>query len=106
MNTLEVLKLARDLISTPDKWIKDEFALDSDGDVVDEISENAVCFCSYGAFNRVLLMYNVHTYDAKNVLTDIIKTQGYNSIVQWNDAPERTHADVLATFDMAIAKLS
>lgn len=29
-----------------------------------------------------------------------------SAIVEWNDAPERTHADVLAAFDKAIAEAS
>lgn len=29
-----------------------------------------------------------------------------NEIARWNDAPERTHADVMAAFDKAIASAS
>ena len=29
----------------------------------------------------------------------------FGKIVDWNDAPERTHSEVLATFDLAIATL-
>ncbi len=32
-------------------------------------------------------------------------TASNTSITDWNDAPERTHAEVLAAFDLAIAKL-
>lgn len=31
--------------------------------------------------------------------------QEWKSMVDWNDAPERTHAEVLKTFDLAIAIL-
>jgi hypothetical protein len=53
MTPLETLKAARQLISDPAKWTQGEFARDVDGNEVKAWSEDATCFCAYGAIQRV-----------------------------------------------------
>jgi hypothetical protein len=63
------------------------------------------CFCTDGAIIEVIDSETPNqyrdaciTFEAANGLQ-----HDHTSIWQWNDAPERTQADVLAAFDKAIA---
>ncbi len=92
-----VLRAARTLIATPERWTKRAYRKDAAGNMCEP--EQAVCRCAEGA-----LCDSDGTDDewwrAYDVFRDAI---GLDSIALWNDAPERTHADVLAAFDRAIA---
>lgn len=80
-----------ELIATPDKWTKGEMAKDADGFPVFSTQDSAVCWCLLGAINRACGI------DANRVV--IFNKLGFkkiNELTDWNDAPERTHSDVLA----------
>ena len=74
---------------------------------VDPASKYALCFCSLGAISRVTGADTLHvpfTDEAKRLAAVIDGTSGdvFCDIIEWNDAPERTQAEVLAAFDRAI----
>lgn len=79
----EVLREARSLVDTPEKWCKGTYG-DGEGR-----------HCISGTLR------DVGAEEAYTFLQRTIHTAG--PLSSWNDAPERTHADVLAAFDKAIA---
>ncbi len=100
---LSVLVAARELISSPEKWTKGKFARDIKGESVAWHGDAAVCWCSEGAINRAGhdALHSTR-YDAYRAIEADLPD---GNIVEFNDAPERTHPEVLAAFDRAIAKL-
>lgn len=78
----------------PERWIKRGGALDETGDSCWGKFDRAVKFCLYGACKYI---YDP-TYKLEQRPKEI--TRLYNSIndsvVEWNDAPERTFEEVLA----------
>ena len=81
----EKLRRAKSLIDTPDKWIK--------GDRV-RVVNNQRCYCAVGALEMAGARFRP--------LVRALPGGSY-TIVDFNDAPTTTHADVMALFDRAIA---
>lgn len=96
---LEILKEARAIIATPGKWTKGEFARDKEGNKVGICSPDASQFCAVGAINRIGRAAGDVTFARAAFL------EAEPAGVWFNDHPNTTHADVLAAFDRAIAKL-
>jgi hypothetical protein len=95
MTTLEVLRGMRELLSEPTRWTQDTNARSSDGDEVLYHSDLADCWCLDGA----LLKLTRHDGD---VYLAVRKALPVDVLCVWNDAPERTHAEVLELLDKAI----
>lgn len=95
----QLLADAKALISAPERWTQGEFARDSHGHRAYWGGELAKCYCSIGAINAVTHENAVLTMNKPYM---ILGSQVGGSIVVWNDAPERTHAEVMAAFDKAI----
>lgn len=93
MKTSEVLKQAKSLIDTPDKWTQENFALSENDIPVDYDSPEACRFCAIGAVWRC----DVQGSGAERTLRNAI--HGY-SIVEFND--NSAHDQVMAAFDLAI----
>jgi hypothetical protein len=87
------LRKARALVARG--WTQKAFARSKTGREVSEYGKSAVCWCAYAAIEVVR-----GQADAANVLRKAANTE---FIIGWNDAPERTQAEVLAAFDKAIA---
>jgi predicted nucleotidyltransferase len=101
MNTVEILKAARELISDEKRWTTCAMARDSAGHAVEAWDDDAVCFCSVGAIAKACV--DIHPrgeIDARNALTK--ETTGGHTIVSFNDTHQ--HAEVLALFDRAISR--
>jgi len=79
-------------------WTQDNFAQDASGQLVVSNSPEAVCFCAAGAVGRVQAPW-------WESLAALEKAVGTNNIVVWNDAPERTQAEVVEAFKRAAAGL-
>ncbi len=95
--TLEVLEAARALIAKPGGWTQNQYGY-------------AKCFCAAGAIWHAGHRFGVGGGDAISVLSsalglrDRTAWESHDSpLVEWNDTPERTQADVIAAFDRAIA---
>jgi len=96
----EVLTRAADLIEPEGAWLQGEMAEDADGFEVSAGEPTAVCWCIAGAIRRVSSA-NPGLYGlARNLLLDHIG----ESLVTWNDAPERTQAEVVAALRAAAEK--
>lgn len=108
MKTVTVLKRAKKLIETKG-WTQRVAARDKDGNEADPQSRKASCFCAMGAVERAALgtkdtVYTTAFYHAEEALGLAVPAQYHGSIPDYNDAPRRTKAQVLALFDRAIAK--
>lgn len=96
--TAEVLRSARATLSTPKVWGKANL----NGDLPPG------CDCAYTAIHFEGRYSPTGTTDeclrlfAKANGIRIVPTRPMFGIANWNDAPERTHAEVLAAFDKAI----
>jgi hypothetical protein len=111
MNQLKQdLIAARKFIEKPENWTTEVMARDKDGKWCQLDSENASCFCSLGALEKVASGANSSDYacdrfrDMRNALVSVIK-QNYPmaatfSVARFND--EHQHQEVLALFDQAI----
>ncbi len=93
-----VLEAAKAKIATPAQWTQNDYAKDAEGNGVGSASASAVCFCSIGAMMAVT-DGAACCWVAVKVLTDVVG----GNIVYFNDAKERTHAEVIAAWDKAIA---
>lgn len=102
MTPADVLRAAKARIATPERWTQGTFARDRDGGAVDMKTEReeAVCWCSLGAIEYACDPDEAVSARAMCLLMEAI---GEDSIEDWNDHPRRTHAEVLAAFDRAIA---
>ena len=105
MTTLETLKSARKKITDPRRWTQEWFAkrIEEDGTFkdTDSTSPYAACWCSSGAIRAVL-----GVDDSGSISDDYAIAFGLGSLgdlEHFNDT--HTHAEVLAAFDAAIAKL-
>ena len=108
-----VLRDARALIATPGKWTKGANGRRANGLAVADSSlsnKAVVSRCAVGAIlaagpiAEVLRGPSLAAANAR--LRNSIKRhtgQCLNGMAVWNDAPERTHADVMQAFDWAIA---
>lgn len=99
-NVADVLDAAADLLEKPGAWIKGDLALDASGEAVDPSDSNASCWCVMGATERVSDASWARR--ARNAFRAVIG--GWNkSIPEWNDAPGRTQAEVVAKLREAAA---
>ncbi len=102
-STADILRKAKALIDAPEKWTKGAFCRSAAGKAVSTFSRDAVCFCAVGAIARLEVtgvITDVRASRAEEALRDAIHA---TAVSHWNDAPERTHAEVMAAFDKAIA---
>lgn len=91
------LREARALIERG--WTQGQWARGKSGRPVRYNSRFAVCWCSSGAQARAFGKDWEGYQDAKEMFFAAIE---HSNIAVWNDAPERTQAEVLAAFDKAI----
>jgi hypothetical protein len=105
MSTLAILKGARALITEPSAWSQIYLARGADGNPTEPTSPNARCFCALGAIECLKLIdgsYGSGSYaSAVGALREAIGP--CLSVSVFNDT--HTHAEVLAAFDRAIARL-
>ncbi len=99
MTTIEILKKARELLSNPASWTQNVGARDISGQAVDVMRESAVCFCLAMALVRIT------AETCPDGFPEALGFEYWQDAHYWNDAPERTHAEVLQRFDEAIARL-
>lgn len=97
---LEIFKAARKRIEKEENWTQNASAKDEKGLVCR--FDSAVKFCALGALWAEEELSGVTYKEDLNgkVLRDLI---GGSSMAMWNDT--HTHAEVLALYDKAIAKL-
>ena len=107
MNAVTILRSARDTLDHEAAWTKGEMARDATGNPVCIGSHRAVQWCALGAIWRYSESPRDDREAAQHALASIlcrdrVPSTGRWSVPVWNDAPDRTHAEVLAAFDRAI----
>lgn len=91
-----VLVEARGLISRPGGWVQQS------GEY--HFADGTVGYCSVGAIEKAAPQpYQIA--DAEDWLGFQIDGGSGVSIIDWNDEPNRTQAEVVAVFDAAIAEI-
>jgi hypothetical protein len=106
--TKAVLVEARALLARG--WTQGHYARTATGDPVASMLGrqvgDAVCWCAEGALLAV--NHGVFPYKARTEIKRVIGQLGLvgpDAIVRWNDAKDRTQAEVLDVFDRAIANV-
>ena len=94
MTTKQRLEQARALIASPEAWCRGFWARDERGEAVAVRGESACSFCAEGATVRV-----GDRGECRRLLDRAARKLGCKDIVSLNDT--RTHAEVLAAFDLA-----
>ena len=87
---------AYEILSDPNRWIQRSYAKDKDGKPVAIADEKAFCFCAAGALHRAYPDPDTFFQQGER-LNVHLEEIGFHSISQWNDAPDRTHDEVVAT---------
>lgn len=100
MNTHELLIAARKKIERPECWTKGQLARDMYGEQVPMSDVAACCWCGYGAIWSEAREWSRALPEAEEAL-DMACGSHFPT---WQDAPERTHAEVMKVFDIAIEK--
>lgn len=100
MTTKEILIAARAKIEAPERWLRGARAMDHRGSIVSPGSPRATRWSPSGAIT-VSGGDAAARSKARTSLRAAMKT--YRTIDEWADYPDRTHAEVLAAFDRAIA---
>lgn len=95
MKDSDILRAAKELINTPERWTKGCLARTQQGDPTIVDDPDAVCFCMLGALAKVSQGQNHYT-------GEILYEELEEPISNFNDDENTTHADVMAAFDRAI----
>ena len=97
MTLVETLRAARALVDTPEKWWQ------KNGHNSGALG--CTCTCAGLALTDAPTDYERERFAARRFFASTLGLdvgQLATAVFEWNDAPERTHADVLAAFDKAI----
>lgn len=103
MNTLETLRAMDALFSSPKKWRQGYYAYDAIGRMVEPRDNHACGWCLMGAAFRVLGARKTADHVATQTNRALHKAGAIPSVPVWQDAPERTFADVKDLLARAIA---
>lgn len=118
MNNLANLLALRVLLDDPNAWLQGRMAADDLGSTVDSTSGEACCWCLLGGASRIesaahktARAFHIEPMDTALVaeLRDTLKlyrNNDFRSVSGWNDAPGRTHAEILALIDATIMRVS
>lgn len=99
MTVAETLRKARALIDTPEKWCQGVYCK---GDAL--CSLGAIYAAGGGDRKDIPEDGDPHfSYESERAYRTLSAAISPKWVAPWNDAPERTHADVMALFDKAIA---
>lgn len=100
MSVKEDLVAARALVATG--WTQGASALTVNGTETSPRASNAVCWCSVGAIFGGMQHASPDDEAQRFHLAKKALLPGGDPLSQWNDAPGRTQAEVIALFDRAI----
>jgi len=119
---LSLIPKVQELLAEPTKWGKGAMGRDVAGKEVASDSAYACSWCLYGAivkackFNSAgeTLIFNFLSRDREVVLyipprlspeeKELYAKTGMGSLIDYNDAPERTHAEILALLERALTR--
>ena len=110
---LSVLTQVRELLTPEGCWTQDAFGRDATGEKCPARSESCACWCLVGAIQAVCPSPSTRGAVYERLATVLGVAVDYSDsssgdthndgqIIEWQDAPARTHAEVLAALDKAI----
>ncbi len=99
MQPSDILSRAADRLEQPGAWTQNAFARTSDDKRVFPYSSNAVCWCARGVVAKEL--QHSDEWETPHAYDYLRRAAGALSIATWNDAPERTQAEVVAALRKA-----
>lgn len=115
----ELLTRVRTRLTPDGAWTQHDFASTLDGLSIRVTSPLAVCWCIEGAVGAELgpvpSQDDVRAMEGRHglhvaALVALTETLGLRdsglTLAGWNDAPGRTHADILGVLDLTIARLT
>lgn len=104
MKPSEILISARGLLANVDSWGKGYYAFNKSQDMREVGDSDATCFCMIGALAKAAGSFTgVGGYEQSEhpEIEYLAKVVGEH-VPNYNDHPDRTHAEVIAAFDKAI----
>lgn len=104
MNSIEILRRAREVLSVEQSWARGAWARNADGQPVFVHAQQACSWCIRGALRLVCedVPGTPHIDDAEALLASVLPQAGGHPLSNFNDASSTTHADVIAAIDRAI----
>ena len=105
--TLEVLECMKDLLARPERWTQHVDARTQDGIPVEPRSVTAHQWCLIGALRRSAENAREDTVRAiEYILRGLVMQEepAMETIWEYNDAPRRSHEDIVRILDRAIAR--
>lgn len=99
----EFLKAAQDLVRKG--WCQGAWARREDGSAVDATDVDAVSFCLSGALNRIWRKTGTPPslyFTVSMAVHHVIRKKDAHILSEFNDAPDRTQAEVIELFDEAM----
>ncbi len=96
----DILDAAADLIEPEGAWTQGHIRRDAKGKYT-ALPGHAVCWCTVGATLAVAGL--AASMSADRFLASFLGLDGVDAVEQWNDAPERTQAEVVAKLREAAA---
>lgn len=94
MTLVEQLEAAKERISDPRLWLKFDTCA---------MTEHGPAFCAMASLVKSSGYFYGLTVD-EYFRQFISRTTGFRWVSEWNDMPQRTHAEVMAAFDACIAE--
>ena len=98
----EVLAAAADLLEKPGAWTQGWYARDERGGICSAGASDAICFCAVGAISKV--SGGLPPVQALDLMRSAAGCT--DNIGDWNDAPERTQAEVVTALRQAARQAS
>lgn len=93
-STAQVLREAKALIDSPEKWWKSDIR---GGLPTGCFPSDRIC-----AGRAIALVCGERYHDLCDLIRKASGAPNWHTLPYWNDAPERTHAEVMDAFDRAI----
>lgn len=103
MNAAQILKDAKAHISDPAMWCKGQFFASAPGKDLPDLDPHTFPNCPSCAFGAVAYAAKAPRSKADEYLTRAAREWSNQSVVDFNDDSETTHADIMTLFDRAIA---
>lgn len=101
MSALQVLRLAKWFINTPEKWTQGEHARDANRKCAATCDAWAVSYSIVGATLKAAVILGEALTPAYTILCEACNTN-FGGVNDFNDAPTTTHKMVMEVLDKAI----
>ena len=118
VQAINILKATREIVSDPANWTQGALSRDSNGARTNILDPRTTCYCTLGALTKAMTdrvmavkklvpedcypeladQYDVHF----NEITAFLDKLAGDDIVNFNDDPDTTHADVINLLDLAV----